>query len=116
LESFRNIIHASDVANAIFNILDQTNGNNYLICSDKSYKMEDLVISMYSKANIKLIKRDNIYYDVNTNLPIIIIEQNKLSFENISTNISGEANRLKNIGWKPLISIETILDEIYFKN
>lgn len=115
LDSYRNIIHASDVANAIFYILEEKNGNNYLICNDNSYKIIDLVKLLYSRANINLIKDNNIFYDSNTNLPVIIIQENQLSFESAPTNISGTATNLKNIGWEPLISIKNILDEIYFK-
>uniref|UniRef100_A0A6C0I1X5 GDP-mannose 4,6-dehydratase n=1 Tax=viral metagenome TaxID=1070528 RepID=A0A6C0I1X5_9ZZZZ len=115
LDSYRNIIHASDVANAIFYILEEKNGNNYLICNDNSYKIIDLVKLLYSRANINLIKDNNIFYDTNTNLPVIIIQENQLSFESTPTNISGTSTNLKNIGWEPLIPIENILDEIYFK-
>ena len=115
LDSYRNIIHASDVANAIFYILEEKNGNNYLICNDNSYKIIDLVELLYSRANINLIKDNNIFYDTNTNLPVIIIQENQLSFESTPTNISGTSTNLKNIGWEPLIPIENILDEIYFK-
>jgi GDPmannose 4,6-dehydratase len=115
LDSYRNIIHASDVANAIFYILEEKNGNNYLICNDNSYKVIDLVKLLYSRANIILIKDNNVFYDTNTNLPVIIIKENQLSFESTPTNISGISTNLKNIGWEPLIPIENILDEIYFK-
>jgi GDP-D-mannose dehydratase len=115
LDSCRNIIHASDVANAIFYILEEKNGNNYLICNDNSYKIIDLVKLLYSRANINLIKDNNIFYDSNTNLPVIIIQENQLSFESAPTNISGTATNLKNIGWEPLISLKNILDEIYLK-
>ena len=115
LDSYRNIIHASDVANAIFYILEEKNGNNYLICNDNSYKIIDLVKLLYSRANINLIKDNNIFYDSNTNLPVIVIQENQLSFESAPTNITGTATNLKNIGWEPLISIKNILDEIYFK-
>jgi GDP-mannose 4,6-dehydratase len=115
LDSYRNIIHASDVANAIFYILEEKNGNNYLICNDNSYKIIELVKLLYSRANINLIKDNNVFYDTNTNLPVIIIKENQLSFESTPTNISGTSTNLKNIGWEPLIPIENILDEIYFK-
>ena len=115
LDSYRNIIHASDVANAIFYILEEKNGNNYLICNDNSYKIIELVKLLYSRANINLIKDNNVFYDTNTNLPVIIIQENQLSFESTPTNISGTSTNLKNIGWEPLIPIENILDEIYFE-
>jgi GDP-D-mannose dehydratase len=114
LDSYRNIIHASDVANAIFKILEQKNGDNYVICNDNSYKMEYLVMLIYSRANINLVKINNIYFDAETNLPVIVVEENQLSFDSKPTNINGEANKLKSIGWKPLVSIDSIIDEIYF--
>ena len=114
LDSYRNILHASDVANAIYNIIKQENGDNYLICNDKSYKICDLVMLLYSKANINLIKCENIFYEIKTGVPVIIIQENQITFDSMPTNITGEAVKLKNIGWKPLVSIERILDEISF--
>ena len=95
LDSCRNIIHSSDVANAIFYILEEKNGNNYLICNADSYKIIDLVKLLYSRANISLLKDNNIFYDSNTNLPVIIIQENQLSFESAPTNITGTAINLK---------------------
>jgi GDP-mannose 4,6-dehydratase len=113
LESYRNILHASDVANAIYNIVTQEKGDNYLICNNKNYKVIDLVMKMYEKSNIHLIYKENIYYEISSNLPVIIINEGQKSFDSTPTNINGEAFKLKNIGWEPLISIESILDEIY---
>jgi len=114
LDSYRNILHASDVANAIYNIITQEKGENYLICNDNNYKISDLVMLLYSKANINLIKRENIFYEVISNLPVIIIQEKQISFDSLPTNINGEAVKLKNIGWSPLVSIERILDELSF--
>ena len=115
LDSYRNIIHPIDVANAIFKICEQINGNNYLICGDHNYKIIDLVKSMYSKSNIILVQRENIFYELDTNLQVIIIQEKQLSFESLPTNINGEAKNLKNIGWKPSVKIDDILNEILFK-
>ena len=95
LDSYRNILHAQDVANAIYYIVTQEKGDNYLICSDDSYKIIDLVVSLYSRANINLVKKDNILYDIATNLPVIIIQENQTSFETSPININGEAIKLK---------------------
>ena len=114
LDSYRNILHASDIANAIYNIVTQEKGDNYLICNNKNYKVVDLVMKMYEKSNIHLIYKENIYYEISSNLPVIIINEGQKSFDSTPTNINGEAIKLKNIGWEPLISIESILDEIYF--
>ena len=89
--------------------------------------LNELMSSIISKDSIQRLLKDvrqiikhpltdnNIFYDSNTNLPVIIIQENQLSFESAPTNITGTAINLKNIGWEPLISIENILDEIYFK-
>ena len=61
-----------------------------------------------------MVKINNIYFDAETNLPVIVVEENQLSFDSKPTNINGEANKLKSIGWKPLVSIDSIIDEIYF--
>ena len=44
LDSYRNIIHASDVASAIHTIISQNRGDNYVICGETSHKMYDLVL------------------------------------------------------------------------
>jgi GDP-D-mannose dehydratase len=115
LDSYRNILHASDVANAIYNIMSQEHGDNYLICNDKNYKISDLVILLCSRANINLIKDNNVLYEVDSKLPFIIIQEKQISFESSPTNINGEAIKLKNIGWNPQISIENIIDEIFLQ-
>jgi GDPmannose 4,6-dehydratase len=108
LDSYRNILHASDVTKAIHIIVQQEKGDNYLVCSDKNYKMADLVIQMYLMAGIKLIKRDNIFYS-DDNLPIIITN------ESDTTNINGYPTKLKKLGWNNCVSIDEILKEIYLK-
>jgi len=112
LDSYRNILHASDVANAIHTIVSQKNGDTYLICNSESHKVYDLVIKLYSNYGIELEKKDNILYERATGLDVIIIQDKQLGFDSIPTNIRGEATKLRELGWKPLVNIETILGEL----
>jgi len=112
LDSYRNILHASDVANAIHTIISQDNGSSYLICNDVSHKVIDLVIKLYSLSGIELERKDNILSEKSSGLEVVCIEDKQLGFDSLPTNIKGEAIKLVNLGWKPLISIENILGEL----
>ena len=109
LESYRNILHASDVAAAIRLIIKQTVGDDYLICNDYSVKIYDLVIQVYLKNGIQLEKRENILYDMDTGLEVVVIEDAKHGFDTVSTNIRGECVKLKKIGWKANVDLNDIL-------
>lgn len=105
LDSYRNILHADDVACAIHTIIQQKKGDNYLICNDFSVKIYDLVLQIYSSNGIELENRNNILYDVNTGLEVVIIENKKIGFDLVPTDIRGECKKLKELGWKPTRSI-----------
>lgn len=113
LDSFRNIIHPNDVTEAFAKILQQDSGDNYIISGDSSYKIEQLVLDMYALFSILLEKNDNIYYDKMTNLPVIIMNTStdKNGIDEFPINISGNANKLRLVGWKPKYTIEDILKE-----
>jgi len=112
LDSYRNILHASDVANAIYTIIAQDGGDSYLICSDKSHKVYDLVMQLYSIAGIEVQKKDNALYEKSSGLKVMIIEDKQLGFDSTPTNIRGESIKLKKLGWEPFINIEGILAEL----
>ena len=112
LDSYRNIIHASDVASAIHQILNQEKGNSYLICGNESYKMNDLVFKLYSLAGIYLIQKENVFYEKETRLKVVIMEYTPVGLDSTPINIRGEPKKLKEIGWKPLFSVEDILNEL----
>jgi GDPmannose 4,6-dehydratase len=112
LDSFRNILHATDVANAIYSIISQKTGDTYVICSEDSDKIIDLVIKLYSISNVYLVKKDNILLEKDTYLPVVIIEKPPLGVDSVPTNIRGESAKLKKLGWKQSITIDNILNEM----
>jgi GDPmannose 4,6-dehydratase len=111
LDSYRNIIHASDVAHAIHTIVSQDEGASYLICGNGSHKMLDLVMRLYEFAGIKLGPRNNNYYDLSSGNLILKIN-NDLGVDSTPINIRGEPKRLVYLGWKPEISVDEILKEL----
>lgn len=113
LESFRNILHASNVADAIHIIISQPNGDTYLICNSESHKVYDLVMKLYLLAGIEVDKIENGLLEKETGLQILMIEDKQKGFDSTPTNIRGEARKLKELGWTNLISIEDILKSLY---
>ncbi len=116
LDSHRNILHATDVASAIFAIILQETPDNYLICNSENYIMKDLVFLLFKYSGIEIEERDNVIYDKLHNKPVIIINNNRqLGIDSTPTNIRGESVNLKKIGWTPKVSINEILQEIIEK-
>lgn len=111
LDSYRNIVHASDVARAIFTIIAQPTANNYLICNNESHKVKDLVLSLI-RQSIEMEERDNIIYDKDQNPVLIIKPDTILGFDSTPTNIRGECIHLRELGWTPKVSMGDILKEI----
>ena len=118
LGSYRNIIHASDVASAIEKIVNGDKPDNYLICNENSYKVFELVEYLYSLENIylyeKIIDDKVFYYDKITNICVIEIINENVGYDVVETNINGKPNKLQSIGWKSLVNINTILKEIFY--
>jgi GDP-mannose 4,6-dehydratase len=112
LDSYRNILHAADVANAIHTIVSQESGDSYLICNDESHKVYDLVLQLYSLSGFDLERKDNCLFDKISGLEVLKIQDKQLGFDSTPTNIRGEAIKLKKLGWKPSINIERILSEL----
>ncbi len=113
LNSYRNIIHPIDVVNSIKYIFNNNVGDDYNICNYGSYKIEDLVLKLYKKFNIELIKDEtnNIYFDKNTNNIKLIIKDLNNGIDNKVINIQGYPCKLQKIGWEIKYSLENILDE-----
>jgi GDP-D-mannose dehydratase len=115
LESYRTILHASDAAKAIKLILDQPQGDTFVICGDEPRKILDLVLQIYNDNGIKMRLVDNAFYnDDNDNdkKKVVIIENNNVGIDIVPNNIRGNAHKLKALGWKPLLSVDNILNEI----
>ena len=110
LNSYRNIIHASDVANAINVIVSQNSGQTFVICGNDSIKVLDLVLKMYHLAGIELIQKGDNYYSMDS--LVLITNVGILNNESTPTGINGEAIKLKNLGWIPKYSIDDILAEL----
>lgn len=87
LDSVRNIIHASDAAKAIRIIVEQSDGDTYLICNTESTTVRDLVRKIYDGE---------------------IIEN---SDEFPCTRLDGFPTKLINIGWSPKFTINDIIQE-----
>ena len=112
LDSYRNILHASDVANAIHTIVSQERGDTYLICNDKSHKVYDLVVRLYLIAGMVLERNNDYLIDKMSGLEVVLIQDKQLGFDSTPTNIRGEAVKLRELGWSPCVSITDILREI----
>lgn len=109
LDSYRNVLHASDVAKAIHTIVSHNIGDSYLICGEYIYKVLDLVRSLYSKADIQL---DAELCEVGTGVPVVIATNGTLNCEAAPTNIRGSCVKLRNLGWSPMMSVDAILSEL----
>lgn len=111
LDSYRNILHASDVASAISIIVQQESGDDYLICNTHSVKVFDLVVKIYEKWGIVLTPstQNNVFYDSMTNQCVLIVQDKNIGFDEQPTNIRGECVKLKNLGWTINYNIEDIV-------
>lgn len=112
LDSYRNMLHAKDVVRAIDIIMQQAVGADYLICGDSSVKIFDLVVEIYAKNGIHLMKDGQTLYDIDTSAPVVVIGKNMRETDTTIINIDGEAKKLRELGWAPEFSIHDILLDI----
>ena len=110
LDSYRTILHASDAAKAIKIILEQTQGDNYIISGNENIKILDLVLKVYSLNNINININDNIIYS--NNKIVAIIDNINKGIDIVQTNITGTSKKLHKLGWIPKYSIDNIVNEI----
>ncbi len=108
LDSYRNIIHADDAAQAIVCMLGQEVGDNYVICNEEIHKVEDLVLEIYKLFGITLY--NELGYFV-TEEGEKVLQIGHTMRENVS-HIHGVANKLKKLGWVPRYSVEDILRDV----
>jgi GDP-D-mannose dehydratase len=107
LDSYRNIVHASDVADAIVLILAQPTGANYNICGDESVKVEYLVKTIYALHGIELVQTGACYVDSASGLPVIHTGNH---FRAEVSNITGVNTYLRALGWSPRSVHDTLRD------
>ena len=109
LDSNRSILHARDVANALFMISNQEVAKNYIISNDQSYKMKDLVKLIYTIHQVPIVEKQHSFVEADTNQPVILMDS---CFRNEITDIKGDNSALRSIGWEPTYSVEEILREM----
>jgi GDP-D-mannose dehydratase len=117
LSSYRNILSAEDCAKAIHTIIEQPNGDNYLICNTENKKIYDMVLTIYKQHNILLLERREptnlILYDTNTMKDVIQINSNdsENGLDKNVIDIHGIPKKLLKLGWKPTKTILEIIKE-----
>ena len=109
LESWRNLNHAADVADAICLIMDQPLGSTYVVCGTNFHKVEDLVIDMYKCFGIHLVHDGNHLLDKDTGVIVVKIGS---SLRSNITKIDGRATQLRQLGWVPKYSTQAILEDL----
>ena len=111
INSYRNIIHVSDVVSAIHVIINQNKGDTYLICGDDFKKIKSYVEKMYELSGIELINKENKYIEKNSGLDVLILNDKFIGIDMKPTSINGESLKLKRLGWKQQIPTDDILKE-----
>jgi GDPmannose 4,6-dehydratase len=111
LDSYRNILHASDVADAIHLILEQPHGETYLICHNESHKMMDLVTRMYEIQGIQLETVDSCLVEKNSGETVVYVNE-KPTCDSVPTHIRSKATKLLELGWAPRCTVDDILGSI----
>ena len=109
LDSNRSILHASDVAYAFYLIANQDNAKNYVISSDESFRVKDLVKLIYNLRDIHTYEKNNALIDSDNNKQVVIMDS---CFRNDITDIKGDNSALKSIGWIQKYGIEETLREM----
>ena len=109
LDSYRTIMHASDIATAIQTIVSQEKGDTYLICESYSLHVYKLVEEMYKAFDIIVVRKENQYIDIETGLVVTNIGK---SLRGIQTNIRGNCVKLRKLGWEPHMTLRDIINDI----
>jgi GDP-D-mannose dehydratase len=110
LDSYRNILHASDAAKAVKSILDQNKGDNYIISGSEHIKVVELVLKVYSNNGINVNIKDNVLYSGDK--IVAFIEKENKGIDVVSIDIRGKSTKLADLGWNPTYTINNIISEI----
>ena len=110
LDSYRNINHASDIAEGIKCILTQDSGDTYVMCGTDFLKVEDVVLKLYKMVGIELVRHSDGYNDKSTGLKVI---HTNSTFRNGSVSkINGAAIKLRGLGWAPKYTVQRLLEDL----
>ena len=110
LDSSRDILHVSDVANALVHIIKADVSDDYLVCSNKNTGIEKMVNDVYGNFGIMLEKNENKYFEKETH-DLVIETDPQLGCENVC-HIQGANTKLLNLGWSQKVSVDQIVLEI----
>lgn len=109
LDSCRTILHAYDVAEAIYCIMTRGEPQNYVICGDNPIKVQDMVQLLYKCVNIETeFKGGNLVNKSNGEILLKITAP----LRGASTQIHGANVLLKELGWHQSVTNEMICREL----
>ena len=97
------------MAQAIKLILEQRDGQSFIICSTNFYKVENLVIDVYKQFDILVERKDNRLVDTRTGEIVVTIGS---SLRDTITKINGMPTKLLALGWRPIHTVQSILNEL----
>ena len=116
LNCSRDWIHASDVAEAIYLITQQSNSDDYIISSGISNTIRKFIELVFSKKNIELAwKEEGILeegYDIRNSRTYIKIDSSLVRKFEKNEDLIGDNSKLKSIGWSPKYNLNNIIDEM----
>jgi GDPmannose 4,6-dehydratase len=110
VDSYRNLIHASDVASAVAMILKQPMGNEYVISNLEGETIEGVMQKVYQHYGMDLQKQGDSYVDSKTGESVVVIGE---SLRGSPTHIDGHPDALLKLGWKPMYSLEGLLEDLF---
>lgn len=98
LDISRDVIDVRDVARGMIQILNTAeSGQVYNICCGKSYTFRELVEMLVDIADISVDFRFDPAFERTNDIPLLI----------------GDPTKINNLGWKPMISIEDSLTDLF---
>lgn len=113
----RDYIHAKDAANGIYLMMNQNESSDYILSSEKSHNIKEIVNLCFKLKNMHLRWEGEGYnekaYDSNSNK--LLVEINKefyRTYEKLE-NLVGDCSKIKNIGWDPSYDIVKIIEEMF---
>ena len=82
-----------------------------MISGDNQYKVIDLVMKMFELSGLDAVYTGDQIVEKNSQTPIVKIDV-KLGTDFQPTNIRGNAQKLKQLGWRPKMQIDGILKSL----